>query len=70
MFYCHGYDFDGSDGVTDAELQTYYEAKTWPRELEGMAFTDAEIANLQTIERLEADRGSVYKDRGFHASDV
>ena len=71
MFYCHGYDFDGQNGApNDPELQEYFEAKTWPRELTGVDWTADELANLTTIEQIEAERGSVYKDRGYHKSDI
>ena len=71
MFYCHGYEFDGVDGnITDADLQAFFTEKTWPQDQEGTDFTDAELANLATIQQLEADRNSPYASRGYHLSDV
>ncbi len=70
MFYSHGYVFDGTDGVEDEDLQAFFEAKTWSPEQTDSAFTEAELANLATIQQLEADRGSQYADRGFHLSTV
>ena len=71
MFYCHGYDYNGEDGaLDDPELQAYFEAKTWPRELTGVEWSADELANLRTIEQLEAERGSEYAERGYHLSDI
>ena len=71
IFFCHGYEFDGVGGnITDEGLEEFFEAKTYPQAQEGTEFTEAELANLATIEQLEADRNSPYKDRGYHLSDV
>ena len=62
-FWCHGFDFDKE--MVDAELQAYYEKKTWPRELADKKFTAAELWNFAVIEQIEAERDSPYAGRGY-----
>ena len=63
MFWAHGMDFNGK--LTDNDLQAFFSAKTWPRELTGNPLSDAEKWNFELIQQIETERNSPYKDRGY-----
>jgi len=63
MFWAHGLDFKGK--ISDADLQKFFSAKTWPRELTGSPLSEAEEWNFKLIQQIEEERNSPYKDRGY-----
>ncbi len=65
MYWAHGKDFT-SGAEADAELQAFFEAKTWPRELVGTEFTAAEKENFALICQIELERNSPYATRGYN----